>query len=129
NLLNNALKFTRQGWVEIAAGAEDGGILCSVADTGPGIAPGGLSKLFGKFQQVGTPAASSEKGTGLGLSICKGIVELHQGKIWVESRLGEGTRFLFSLPRFSAEQIFREQVLKLFEQAVSSSKPLCLFAF
>src|SRR6185295_7395616 len=85
NLLNNAIKYTPQGSIEITLVPEHGEVLCGVADTGPGIAPADVPKLFGKFQQLGTRAAHGEKGTGLGLSICKGIVELHQGKIWVES--------------------------------------------
>ncbi len=129
NLVSNALKFSRHGAVEIEVAVRGEEALCAVKDTGPGIAPNDLPKLFGKFQQIGQPSGSVEKGTGLGLSICKGIVELHQGKIWVESRLGEGTHFLFTLPRVSAENIFRDQALRLFEQAVAASKPLCLFAF
>lgn len=100
NLVGNAVKFTERGFVEVAV-EEDGeeGVCCVVSDTGPGIAEEHLPKLFQKFQQFTRPLKSGEKGTGLGLAISKGIVELHGGKIWAESRLGQGSRFSFRLPR------------------------------
>ncbi|HNX68890.1 MAG TPA: ATP-binding protein [Candidatus Omnitrophota bacterium] len=68
-------------------------------DTGCGIPAEALGKVFSKFEQFGRGPAGAEKGTGLGLSICKGIVELHGGRIWVESELGKGTTFFFTLPK------------------------------
>ncbi|MBN3039117.1 MAG: hybrid sensor histidine kinase/response regulator [Candidatus Omnitrophica bacterium] len=99
NLLNNALKFTQKGHVEIAVRDEGETVECSVADTGPGIAPEDLPKLFDKFEQFGRMAGPGEKGTGLGLSIAKGIVQLHKGKIRAESKLDQGTKFIFTLPK------------------------------
>lgn len=101
NLVNNALKFTVQGTVELSAVTTSDGVRCAVSDSGPGIAEKDLPKVFEKFQQLHAPASAKEKGTGLGLTLCKGIVELHGGKIWVESQLGHGTSFLFTLPRRS----------------------------
>ncbi len=98
-LLGNAIKFTEKGGVKVWVAEQDGQILCSVSDTGPGIAPENLSKLFQKFQQFQRAGKNGEMGTGMGLAICKGIVELHGGRIWAESRLGRGTKISFSLPK------------------------------
>jgi signal transduction histidine kinase len=99
NLVNNALKFTNQGYVKVSLTDIGNEVLCSVSDTGIGIARENLPKIFSKFQQFGRVAGPGEKGTGLGLSIAKGIVELHKGKIWVESEEGKGTKFIFTLPK------------------------------
>jgi two-component system phosphate regulon sensor histidine kinase PhoR len=103
NLIGNAVKFTpKQGRVTIEARLlpESQGVELSVADTGVGIAKEDLPKLFSKFQQVGERTASDISGTGLGLAISKEIVELHRGRIWVESDAAArpGTKFLFTLP-------------------------------
>lgn len=98
NLMQNALKFTSQGAVEAILENRFGEAVVIIQDTGPGIPPEALPRVFGKFQQLGTRSSSGERGTGLGLSLCKGIIDLHGGKIWVESRVGEGSRFCFSLP-------------------------------
>ena len=68
-----------------------------IADTGPGIPKGSFAKMFNKFERV---AAEKQEGTGLGLAISKDIIELHKGKIWVESEVGKGSKFIFTLPRF-----------------------------
>lgn len=98
NLVGNAVKFTDQGKVEVSLEGRNGQILCCVSDTGPGIASENLPKLFEKFQQFQRMGKSGEMGTGLGLAVCKGIVELHGGKIWAESTPGRGCRFFFTLP-------------------------------
>ncbi len=126
NLMNNALKFTEKGHVKVSAVLQETGVRCKVADTGPGIAPAGLPKLFGKFHQVGNAPKGREKGTGLGLSLCKGFVELHGGTIWVESRPKEGTEFIFHLPNLGAKEIFRDRVQPLFSEAVARGKALSL---
>ena len=97
NLLNNAARFTNEGGVTIRARWDERDIVVSVADTGVGLAPEDLPTLFDEFRQVGPQA--SRHHSGLGLAICKRFVELHGGSIWVESSLGEGTTFHFSLPR------------------------------
>ena len=99
NLLGNALKFTDQGQIEISVMQKESEIECAVSDTGIGIAKDNLPKLFTKFQQFSRVPGAGEKGTGLGLSIAKGIIELHQGKIWAQSEPGKGTKFTFTLPK------------------------------
>ena len=96
NLLSNAIKFTPQGLIEIGAREIDEGrsIECWVRDTGQGIPPDQIDKIFEKFE-----TGDEEKGTGLGLTIVREIVELHEGKISVESQLGKGSTFTFVLPR------------------------------
>jgi signal transduction histidine kinase len=95
NLVGNAVKFTpKEGRIVIRADPAPGGVRFSVADTGPGIPQEQLGKLFGRFWQ-GDPA--DRRGIGLGLSIAKGIIDAHGGRIWVESRVGEGTTFYFTL--------------------------------
>lgn len=97
NLIGNSIKFVEEGSIEVSLVKEAGQVVCTVADTGPGISKDDLQKVFSRFQQFGHKDAGV-KGTGLGLSICKGLVDLHQGNIWVESELGKGTRFIFTLP-------------------------------
>jgi signal transduction histidine kinase len=96
NLLGNAIKFTPAGGnVSIGAKASDGTVTFSVSDTGPGIPEEDVSRLFDRFWQA---RRTARLGTGLGLFIVKGIVETHGGKVWVESKLGVGSTFFFTLP-------------------------------
>jgi signal transduction histidine kinase len=98
NLLSNALKFTPEGGrVDVRADLADDVAEISVTDTGIGIAPGDLASVFEEFRQVGT-AARKVEGTGLGLAISRKFVELHGGTIGVQSRVGEGSTFTFTLP-------------------------------
>ena len=100
NLIGNAIKFTEPGgMVTLRIGTENHtAIKVSITDTGKGIEPEHLRLLFNKFQQVRSQGTGGERGTGLGLSICKNLVELHQGEIWAESRIGVGSTFIFTLP-------------------------------
>lgn len=98
-LISNAVKFTERGHIEIKVTQTAETVECSVSDTGIGIAPENLPKVFDKFQQFNRGFGPGERGTGLGLAIAKGIVELHKGRIWAESKLGEGSKFSFSLPK------------------------------
>jgi len=99
NLIGNAVKFTPEGGrVIISARLTDHGIEVSVADTGPGIPPENLTTVFNKYQQATTAGSYRIKGTGLGLSIAKHIVSSHGGRIWAESKPGEGSTFIFVLP-------------------------------
>jgi signal transduction histidine kinase len=98
NLLSNAVKFTAQGSVVCAARRADGFLVTSVIDSGVGIAPKDYDKVFEEFVQVGDVMTDRPQGTGLGLPICRKIVEHHGGRIWVESELGRGSTFSFSLP-------------------------------
>jgi signal transduction histidine kinase len=99
NLLSNAVKFTPEGGrIGIKARQADGSVEISVSDTGIGISPEDQAKIFEEFRQVGTDYAHKTEGTGLGLTLAKKFVELHGGKIWVESEIGQGSRFTFTLP-------------------------------
>jgi signal transduction histidine kinase len=98
NLVGNAIKFTDSGRVEIRVAAENGAFEVAVADSGPGIAPEDQERIFGEFQQVDSSSTREKGGTGLGLSIARRIVEMHGGRIWVESALGSGATFRFTLP-------------------------------
>ena len=98
NLVGNAIKFTDKGEVAVRVSASDGMFLAAVADTGPGIKQEDQEKIFEEFQQSDTAVAKGKSGTGLGLAIAKRIVELHGGRIWVESVLGKGSTFFLSLP-------------------------------
>lgn len=99
NLINNAIKFTDKGYIQVNVVDKGDCVESSIVDTGIGIAEEDAPKLFTKFEQFGRPAVVIEKGIGLGLVICKGIVELHGGKIWVSSQLGKGTTITFTIPR------------------------------
>jgi PAS domain S-box-containing protein len=100
NLLHNAVKFTFAGEVRVSAQAFEGGALVRVADTGAGVPPEELDKIFLKFHQVWRGEGNRDKphGVGLGLSICREIVEHYQGRIWAESVEGKGSVFSFTLP-------------------------------
>jgi signal transduction histidine kinase/ActR/RegA family two-component response regulator len=108
NLLSNAAKFTDEGSITLSAraveaigpysGRMEQFVEVRVIDTGPGIAPDDMSKLFEPFSQVDASATRKVGGTGLGLSICRQLVELHNGRIWAESQVGHGSTFAFILP-------------------------------
>jgi len=99
NLLSNAVKFTPEGGrVSVQAGLADGFAEISVTDTGVGIAPEDHGAVFEEFRQVGSDYAKKHEGTGLGLTLSRRFVELHGGKIWVKSEVGQGATFTFTLP-------------------------------
>jgi signal transduction histidine kinase len=98
NLLSNAVKFTPSGGrVELKSARLDGEVQVSVIDTGPGIATEDQERIFEEFQQTEAGAGQHE-GTGLGLALSKRLVELHGGRIWVDSEPGNGSAFVFTLP-------------------------------
>lgn len=98
NLLTNAVKFTPGGSITLRAVYTSADVHVSIADTGIGIAPEDHERIFEKFQQVGPIMTNKPRGTGLGLAICRDIVHHHGGRIWVESDLGRGSTFTFTLP-------------------------------
>ncbi|MGF1521987.1 MAG: ATP-binding protein [Leptolyngbyaceae cyanobacterium] len=98
NLLSNAIKFTDTGSVTCRVQYQGDEVIISVIDTGIGLAPEDLDQVFEKFKQVGEVMTDKPKGTGLGLPICKQIIEHHGGRIWVDSQIGQGSTFSFSLP-------------------------------
>jgi signal transduction histidine kinase len=98
NLLSNAIKFTPDGSrIDVRALPGDGVVAVSVSDTGVGIAPEDQEAIFEEFRQVGT-AAKKVEGTGLGLALSRKFIELHGGRIWVESQVGVGSTFTFTIP-------------------------------
>jgi signal transduction histidine kinase len=99
NLLSNAVKFTPEGGrVSVTVTSADGVITIAVSDTGIGIAPEDQAAIFEEFRQVGREDARKQEGTGLGLTLAKKFVELHGGRIWVQSQVGQGSTFTFTLP-------------------------------
>ncbi|HND04320.1 MAG TPA: ATP-binding protein [Candidatus Obscuribacter sp.] len=100
NLVSNAIKFSASGGT-VTLGAHNSGqtVTFSVTDEGAGIEPAMLKNVFDRFQQARNQTSRSRGGSGLGLTICKEIVQLHGGKIWVESTLGEGSQFFFEMPK------------------------------
>ena len=104
NLVGNAIKFTDAGEVAIKAEANNGLFYVSVRDTGPGISAADQAKLFQEFQQADNAITRKKGGTGLGLAISKRIIEMHGGKIWVESQSGHGSTFAFTLPVIVEQQ-------------------------
>jgi signal transduction histidine kinase len=99
NLLSNAVKFTPEGGrISIIANKTDNGAEISVSDTGIGIPAAEQPTIFEEFRQVGGNYAHKKEGTGLGLTLAKKFVELHGGTIWVDSEVGKGSTFTFTLP-------------------------------
>jgi signal transduction histidine kinase len=105
NLVGNAIKFTDQGEVAVKASANNGAYTLAVCDTGPGISTADQAKLFQEFQQADNSITKKKGGTGLGLAISRRIVEMHGGRIWVESSPGRGSTFAFTLPVTVEEQV------------------------
>jgi signal transduction histidine kinase len=104
NLVGNAIKFTDSGEVLIKAASTNGSFRVAVYDTGPGISAADQEKLFQEFQQADNSITKKKGGTGLGLAISKRIVEMHGGRIWVESEVGKGSTFVFTLPLMAEQQ-------------------------
>jgi signal transduction histidine kinase len=98
NLVGNAIKFTDSGEVVISAAANAGAFNVSVRDTGPGISMTDQALLFQEFQLADNSVTRKKGGTGLGLAISKRIIEMHGGKIWIDSCIGQGSTFSFTLP-------------------------------
>lgn len=118
NMLSNAIKFTEPGGrVTLRAQKEHHHLKVEVIDTGEGIPPEELQRLFKKFQQVKSTGTRGERGTGLGLSICKNLIELHHGKIWAESQVGKGSTFAFTLP-------ITEHVILIIDDSIFVAKSL-----
>lgn len=110
NLLSNAVKFTPDGGqIDVSAYPRDDEIWVSVRDTGIGIAPEDQMRIFDEFQQAKSGQTKTEEGTGLGLTLSKKFVELHGGRIWVESEVGVGSTFTFTLPLRGSSQVITQQ--------------------
>ncbi|MBU4478574.1 MAG: response regulator [Candidatus Omnitrophica bacterium] len=125
NLIGNAIKFTQElGQITVEIIDKGNEIECSVADTGRGIAPEDMGKLFTKFQQFGRVAGAGAKGTGLGLAITKGLIQKHNGRIWAESKIREGSKFIFNLPK-KTEFKFLQEALELEVSQEIDSEEYC----
>jgi len=98
NLLSNAVKFTEKGFVKLSASRRNGEVQVSIQDTGIGIAENDLGTIFEPFRQVDGSAQRKYGGSGIGLTISKRLIELHGGRMWVESKPGIGSTFTFTLP-------------------------------
>ena len=109
NLLGNALKFTESGEVRLSAVVQDGWVEVAVADTGIGIPQDKQERIFDAFEQGDASTERTHGGTGLGLSVAKQLIELHGGRIWLESVVGQGSVFRFTLPCSSASEQERKE--------------------
>jgi signal transduction histidine kinase len=105
NLVGNAIKFTDTGEVAIRTSVANGSFTVAVRDTGPGIADQDQAKIFEEFQQADSSTTKQKGGTGLGLAIAKRIIEMHGGRLWVESKVGEGATFSFTVPVNVQQQV------------------------
>jgi signal transduction histidine kinase len=103
--VSNATKFTEVGEVMIKVSAVNGTFIVSVRDTGIGIDPADQVRIFEEFQQADSSITKKTGGTGLGLSIARHIIEMHGGRIWVESSLGKGATFFFTVPVRAQERV------------------------
>jgi PAS domain S-box-containing protein len=109
NLFDNAVKYTPEGKITLGLTGDNQVVQCYVRDTGPGIPVEDVPHLFQKFYRVDNSATRTIGGTGLGLFICRKIIELYNGRIWVESELGKGSSFYINLPRISSEKVTEMQ--------------------
>ena len=112
NLINNAIRFTPQGYIEVGSHASEQEIVVYVRDSGEGIPEDKLDVIFDEFEQVDRSGRHPRQGVGLGLAISRHFVRLHGGRIWAESRLGEGSTFFFSLPTPKLEPSVRSTALQ-----------------
>jgi len=109
NLMDNAIKYTSQGGIRVTLEGNDKEVSVGVSDTGPGIATEDIPHLFQKFYRVDNSATRTIGGTGLGLYLCRRVIELFNGRIWVESKLGQGSTFHFTLPRLNDDEVAKLQ--------------------
>jgi CheY-like chemotaxis protein len=104
NLVSNAIKYTERGAITVRAHPQNSEVVVSIRDTGIGINPQDLPTVFEPFRQVGRPVGRRTTGTGLGLAITRRFVEMHGGRIWVESEPGQGSTFFFTLPAMASSR-------------------------
>ncbi len=129
NLIGNAVKFTKEGYIDVSVEDKGDKVECYVADSGVGISKEDMSEVFSKFSQFSRTDGAGEKGTGLGLSIVKGIIELHKAKVEVDSELGKGTKFVFVLPKYTLMEVFAESVTNGIEEANEQGTSLSIMFF
>jgi PAS domain S-box-containing protein len=128
NLLSNAIKFSTSGaTVFLMTELQENQVLVTVKDTGRGVPDDKLDSIFERFQQVDSSDSRNHDGTGLGLAICRSIVQQHNGEIWVESVLDQGSNFYFTLPIWSVTQNTESEISSLEEKAIINQySPLVL---
>jgi signal transduction histidine kinase/GGDEF domain-containing protein/HAMP domain-containing protein len=128
NLIGNAIKFTPANGKIIAEIIDkEMEFECRVTDTGIGIAPENLDKVFTRFEQFDRTEGSGAKGTGLGLAITKALIQLHCGSIWLESELNKGSKFIFTLPKYTPATLLQEHVMNSMKEAATSASAMTLF--
>ncbi len=129
HLINNALKFTDEGHIKVHLRIRDGFVECKVSDTGKGISSKDLPHAFQNFSQFGREIGPGDRGTGLGLSICRKLVELHHGRVKIESILGKGTTATFQLPQYTHRDIFKDAIGQAMSRCVEEGSPLAIIIF
>ena len=127
NLLSNAVRFTDSGGVIVRTALEDTSVLVSVRDTGRGIAAADMPRLFEEFRQLDATETRLQSGSGLGLAISKQLVELHGGRMWAESRPGQGSTFNLALPLPGTEPLGIESIGLQPDQESNQAQSICLF--
>jgi GGDEF domain-containing protein len=128
-LLNNALKFTNEGYIKIHLRVREGFVECKVSDTGKGISAKDLPRAFQNFSQFKREIGPGDRGTGLGLSICKKLLELHHGHIKIESTPAKGTTVTFTLPQYTHRDLFKDAIAQAMNQCVEKKGPLAIIIF
>ena len=129
HLIHNALKFTDEGHIKIHLRVREGFVECKVSDTGKGIAAKDLPHAFQNFSQFGRTAGPGDHGTGLGLSICKKLIELHHGRIKIESTPSKGTTATFLLPQYSHGEFFKAAIRQAMDRCEGKEGPLSIIIF
>jgi PAS domain S-box-containing protein len=129
HLIHNALKFTDKGHIKIHLRVREGFVECKVSDTGKGIAAKDLPYAFQNFSQFGRTSGPGDRGTGLGLSICKKLVELHHGRIKIESAPAKGTTATFLLPQYNHKEFFKAAIRQAISQCEGKGSPLSIIIF
>ena len=129
HLLNNALKFTDKGHIKIHLRVREGFVECKVSDTGKGISAKDLPHAFQNFSQFKREIGPGDRGTGLGLSICKKLVELHHGRIKIESAPAKGTTATFLLPLYTHRELFKDAIGQAMSRRVEEGSPLSIIIF
>lgn len=117
NLIDNAIKFTEEGSISIEAEDKETEVCFRVVDTGPGIPATDLDRIFDRYQRLKFTQLPEKSGIGLGLPIVKELIQLHKGRVWAESHLGEGTKIIFTLPKYSDAGYFSELIKETIEWA------------
>jgi signal transduction histidine kinase len=134
NLMSNALRFTNSGGqIKVILIDRSDSVECCVSDTGVGINEESAAKLFSKFEQIGRVDGPGYKGTGLGLSICKGLVEKHGGRIWVESQPGKGSKFSFTLKKMPTPNVLivddEKEMVEIVKTCLTAEHFRCVEAY